>query len=192
LLQSIASIRLSGRCDMDSRALNQYGGPVILVVEDHRAVRQALRELLLVAFGAIEVLEAANVREALQQVTAHSVDVVLMDIRLPGVDGVTGARQVLAHSSHSEVVMVSNFDDIVHRRAAARAGAKAFVSKRAIGKELILAIEGLLAARNDDAVTNSEGEEVMEGSRHLAVAPRAMLCAGCLTWQRERSADCET
>jgi DNA-binding NarL/FixJ family response regulator len=45
------------------------------------------------------------------------------------------------------VVIVSNFDDAFHRHAAGRAGAKRFVTKRAIGKELVPAIEALLAAR---------------------------------------------
>ena len=119
----------------------------ILIVEDHRAVRQALRELMHIAFGAIDVLEAANVGEALQHVSERPVDVALMDIKLPGTDGVSGTRMMLERSPRTAVVMVSNFDDSFHRQAAARAGAKRFVSKRAIGKELTGAIEALLAER---------------------------------------------
>jgi DNA-binding NarL/FixJ family response regulator len=135
---------------MDSSEFPSSCGPVILIVEDHRAVRQALRELMHVAFGAIEVLEAANVNEALRAIGTHKVDVVLMDIKLPGIDGVAGTRRVLEASPQSMVVMVSNFDDPFHRHAADRAGAKRFVSKRAIGKELVPAIEALLAARVPD------------------------------------------
>jgi DNA-binding NarL/FixJ family response regulator len=135
---------------MDASEFPPSCGPVILIVEDHRAVRQALRELMHVAFGAIEVLEAANVTEALHAIGMHRVDVVLMDIKLPGIDGVAGTRKLLEASPRSMVVMVSNFDDAFHRHAADRAGAMRFVSKRAIGKELVPAIEALLAARAPD------------------------------------------
>lgn len=161
---------------MDSSAFHSYGSLAILVVEDHRAVRQALRELLHLAFGAIDVLEAASVAEALRHVRERHVDIVLMDIRLPGGDGIGGVRQVLEHSPHSRIVMVSNLDDTVHRGAAARAGAKEFVSKRAIGKELVPAIERLLDTRCTDVLAGPHvplGEELW-GHRPAPLAmPRA-------------------
>jgi DNA-binding NarL/FixJ family response regulator len=67
-----------------------------------------------------------------------------MDFRLPGMDGVDGTRLVLARSPLTTVVMVSVFDDPSHRSAASKAGARAFVSKRAIGRELIPAIESVV------------------------------------------------
>jgi DNA-binding NarL/FixJ family response regulator len=160
---------------VDTSDLHSHHGPVILIVEDHRAVRQALRELMHVAFGAIEVLEAANVNDALRTIDAHKVDVVLMDIKLPGIDGITGTRQLLEASPRSMVVMVSNFDDAFHRHAAGRAGAKRFVTKRAIGKELVPAIEALLAARTRKWPVEPSFEEAL-GIR--AGSPLAMPPAG--------------
>lgn len=147
---------------MDTSELQSSCGPVILIVEDHRAVRQALRELMHVAFGAIEVLEAATVNEALRAIDVHKVDVVLMDIKLPGIDGVAGTRKLLEASPRSMVVMVSNFDDAFHRHAASRAGAKCFVTKRAIGKELVPAIEALLVARAPETTGQWWGEPALE------------------------------
>jgi DNA-binding NarL/FixJ family response regulator len=72
-----------------------------------------------------------------------------MDYRLPGLDGVNGTRMVLERSPHTSVVMVSGYDDTSHRSAARRAGACAFVSKRAIGRELIPLITSLVY--RDDA-----------------------------------------
>jgi DNA-binding NarL/FixJ family response regulator len=151
---------------VDTSGFSACCGPVILIVEDHRAVRQALRELMHVAFGAIEVLEAANVNEALRATGVHKVDVVLMDIKLPGIDGVAGTRKLLEASPRSMVVMVSNFDDAFHRHAADRAGAKRFVSKRAIGKELVPAIEALLAARAP-ATGQWWGEPVLDDAAEI-------------------------
>ncbi len=137
--------------------------PVILIVEDHRAVRQALRELVHLAFGVVEVLEAATVAEALSAVEARTVDVVLMDIRLPGVDGLTGTRRLLACSPRSAVLVVSNFDDPFHRYAAGRAGAKGFVSKRTLGRDLVPAIETLLAAVSARASTPDRAQAQAAG-----------------------------
>lgn len=118
--------------------------PVALVVEDHLAVRRALCERIQASFGQFRLREAGSVDEALKIVEAEKVDLVLMDFRLPGRDGVDGTRMVLERSPHTSVVMVSGFDDFSHRSAAKKAGARAFVSKRAIGRELIPAITSLV------------------------------------------------
>ena len=117
---------------------------VALIVEDHVAVRLALRERIQTSFGQFRLHEAGTVNEALKIVETEKVDIVFMDIRLPGTDGVDGTRMVLARSPHTSVVVVSGLDDASHRSAARRAGASAFVSKRAIGRELIPAIESLV------------------------------------------------
>jgi DNA-binding NarL/FixJ family response regulator len=119
-------------------------GPIALVVEDHDAVRRALCDRIQASFGQFRLREAGNVDEALKIVESERVDLVLMDIRLPGMDGVDGARMVLERSPHTSVVMVSGLDDSSHRSAAKKAGARAFVSKRAISRELIPAIESVV------------------------------------------------
>jgi DNA-binding NarL/FixJ family response regulator len=117
-----------------------------LIVDDHDAVRRALCDRIQTSFQRLSVREAGSVDEALKIVEAEKVDLVLMDFRLPGMDGVDGTREVLARSPETTVVMVSGLDDFSHRSAASKAGARAFVSKRAIGRELIPAIESLAGA----------------------------------------------
>lgn len=119
-------------------------GPIALIVEDHDAVRRALCERIQASFGRFRLREAGTVDEALKIVETERVDIVLMDFRLPGMDGVDGTRMVLERSPHTFVVMVSIFDDLSHRSAARKAGARAFVSKRAINRELIPVIESLV------------------------------------------------
>jgi len=118
---------------------------VALIVEDHDAVRRALREKIQASFVHFRLREAGSVEEALRIVEHEKVDYVFMDIRLPGADGVDGTRMVLERSPHTSVVVVSGLDDASHRSAAQRAGARAFVSKRAISRELIPAIESLVS-----------------------------------------------
>jgi DNA-binding NarL/FixJ family response regulator len=119
---------------------------VALVVEDHVAVRQALCDRIRASFSQFQLREAGSVDEALRIVETEKVDLVLMDFRLPGTDGVNGTRLVLERSPQTSVVMVSGFDDRSHRSAASKAGARAFVSKRAISRELIPTITSLVQA----------------------------------------------
>jgi len=124
--------------------IDSLKGPIALVVEDHDAVRRALCERIQASFGQFRLREAGTVDEALKIVETERVDIVLMDFRLPGMDGVDGTRMVLERSPHTSVVMVSVFDDLSHRSAARKAGARAFVSKRAISRELIPVITSLV------------------------------------------------
>ncbi|MBI4203485.1 MAG: response regulator transcription factor [Betaproteobacteria bacterium] len=117
---------------------------VALVVDDHDAVRHALCERIKASFGQFQLREAGTVDEALKIIETERVDIVLMDIRLPGMDGIAGTRVVLERSPHTSVIVISIFDDSSHRSAASRAGAKAYVCKRAISRELIPVIENLM------------------------------------------------
>ena len=124
---------------------------VVLIVEDHDAVRRALRERIQASFVQLQLREAGSVEEALKIVECEKVDFVFMDIRLPGTDGVDGTRMVLERSPHTSVVVVSGLDDASHRSAAKSAGARAFVSKRAICRELIPVIESLVYCEQPSA-----------------------------------------
>lgn len=117
---------------------------IALVVDDHDAVRHAVCERIRTSFGRFQLREAGTVDEALKIVEAEKVDIVLMDIRLPGMDGIAGTRVVLERSPDTSVIVISIFDDAAHRSAASRAGAKAYVCKRAIGRELVPVIENLM------------------------------------------------
>ena len=118
--------------------------PIALVVEDHDAVRRALCDRIKASFGQFRLREAGTVDEALKIVEAERVNIVLMDIHLPGMDGVAGTQAVLERSPQTSVVVVSVFDDSSHRSAASKAGARAYVCKRAINKELIPVLESLM------------------------------------------------
>lgn len=119
-------------------------GPLALVVDDHNAVRRALCDRIRASFGQFRLREAGNVSEALEIVDNERVDLVLMDIDLPGMNGIDGTRAVLEHSPGTSVVVVSIFNDASHRSAASRAGAHAYVCKRGISRELIPVLEGLI------------------------------------------------
>ena len=112
-------------------------------------MQEALKILMVEDAESDAQLELHELRRAglvidVRRVETERVDIVLMDFRLPGTDGVDGTRMVLERSPQTSVVMVSGFDDLSHRSAARKAGARAFVCKRAISRELIPVIASLV------------------------------------------------
>lgn len=129
---------------MNMDALQSSTGPMALVVEDHAAVRRALCDRIKASFEQVRLREAGTVGEALKIVETEKVDICLMDIHMPGMDGIDGTRVLLERSPQTSVIVVSMFDDVSHRTAASKAGASAYVCKRAINRELIPTLENLM------------------------------------------------
>jgi DNA-binding NarL/FixJ family response regulator len=112
----------------------------VLIADDHRLFAEALRAILS-ADERIEVVGlAASGEEAIRRAGELSPDVVLMDISMPGVDGVEATRQIRAAQPESQVVMVTGSDARQDVDAARSAGAAGYVTKDRIAAELIGAI----------------------------------------------------
>jgi len=113
----------------------------VLLVDDDALVRSGLRIMLNGAEGVDVVGEAADGREVLGAVDRHRPDVVLMDIRMPQVDGIAATRLLRAQPSPPEVIVLTTFDadELVLR--ALRAGAAGFLLKDTAPAEIVRAIE---------------------------------------------------
>jgi DNA-binding NarL/FixJ family response regulator len=112
----------------------------VLVVDDEQLVRSGLR-MILESAGDIEVVaEAADGHEATEQVRRHRPAVVLMDIRMPGLDGLAATREIAALPDPPRVVMLTTFelDEYVH--AALANGAVGFLLKDTPPRDLIQAV----------------------------------------------------
>jgi two-component system NarL family response regulator len=115
----------------------------VLIVEDHRMVREALCEVLN-KVPDIEVAgEAGDAREALEQVGSLLPDVVVLDIRLPDLNGVEVAARLRDAGSAAKIVALSAFADKRFVTAMLRSGASAYVTKSAAGTELVRAIRAV-------------------------------------------------
>src|SRR5262245_5187254 len=112
----------------------------LLIVDDHPVVRDGLR----VAFTGepdIEVVgEAANGREAVEQVAALQADVVLMDLRMPELDGVRAIRRLKESASQARVIVLTTFDTDGDVLPAIEAGATGYLLKDAPTEELLRAV----------------------------------------------------
>lgn len=122
----------------------------VVLADDQAMVRSGLRSLL-EGDGIEVVAEAADGEQAVAAVHRHRPDVVLMDIRMPVLDGIAATRQLIEAGSRSAVLVLTTFDLDEHVFAALRAGASGFLLKDATAEELTIAVrtlaagEGLLA-----------------------------------------------
>lgn len=107
------------------------------LVDDQAMVRVGLK-MILESDPEIEVCcESADGEDAVAMVREHTPEVVLMDIRMPGMDGLAATAEVLAHSPTTRVVILTTFDDDEYVYEALRAGASGFLLKSADGDSLI-------------------------------------------------------
>lgn len=117
----------------------------VLLVEDHRMVREALCEVLKKVPDIEVVGEAGDAREALKQAGDLRPDVVVLDIRLPDVNGIEVAARLKDAGSGAKIVALSAFADKRFVTAMLRSGASAYVTKSAAGTELVRAIRAVAA-----------------------------------------------
>jgi len=116
-----------------------------LLVEDHRMVREALCEVLQKVPDIEVVGEAGDAREALKQAIDLNPDVVVLDIRLPDLNGIEVAARLRDAGSRAKLVALSAFADKRFVTAMLRSGASAYVTKSAAGTELVRAIRAVAA-----------------------------------------------
>ena len=112
----------------------------VAVVDDQELMRSALRMMVESQPDLSLVGEAADGHEALALVRSHRVDVVLMDVRMPRLDGIEATAVITAERPGTRVVALTTFDLDEYAFAAIRAGASAFLLKDARGEEIVEAI----------------------------------------------------
>jgi len=117
----------------------------VLLVDDHRMIREALREVLTRVEDIEVVGEAGSAEEALAMAAGLVPDVLVLDIGLPDRSGIEVATRLREARHPAKIVALSAFSDKRFITAMVRAGALAYVSKAAAGTELVLAIRAVAA-----------------------------------------------
>ncbi len=112
----------------------------VLVVDDHRMFAEAI-EMLLAGHEGIEIIGAVGTgEEAVEVATAKAPNVVLMDIDLPGIDGIESTRRIKAKVPEAQVIVITAFQEPATIAAAIQAGASGYLPKTKAADELLSVI----------------------------------------------------
>ncbi|TMC70655.1 MAG: response regulator transcription factor, partial [Chloroflexi bacterium] len=112
----------------------------VLLVDDHELVRQGVASMLAKAEDLTVVGEAKTGREAIETARKELPDVVLMDVRMPDMDGLEATRRIKEERSRTAVIMVTMHDNPAYLREAVRAGAAGYLLKDVSKDDLVDAI----------------------------------------------------
>ncbi len=105
----------------------------VLIVDDQAPFRQAAALVVELADGVEFAGEAGSAEEALDKIAATAPDLVLMDINLPGIDGLEATRRIVSEFPDIAVLVVSTYESAEYESRALEAGAVGFVSKAEFG-----------------------------------------------------------
>jgi DNA-binding NarL/FixJ family response regulator len=142
----------------------------ILLADDQELLRMGFRMVLDAQPDLAVVGEAADGHEAVDLVAHLEPDVVLMDVRMPGLDGVEATRRIVDEGSRSRVIILTTFDLDEYAYAALRAGASGFLLKDAPPADLLSAIRAV--ASGDAVVAPSTTRRLLADLAHRLPDPR--------------------
>jgi NarL family two-component system response regulator LiaR len=151
----------------------------VLLVDDHAVVRSGLTKFLMVNKDLELVGEASDGAEAVQMVSLHKPDVVLMDLMMPGVDGITATREIHQKYPQVKVIARTSFSEQNMVQGALQAGAAGYLQKNVTALELANAIRSAHTGRmtlspeaaqvlaNSVAQPHIQGNELTERERDV-------------------------
>jgi DNA-binding NarL/FixJ family response regulator len=113
----------------------------VLIADDHPLFRHGIREFLSLAADIEVVGEATSGEEAIAQVESVHPDVILMDVNMPGVNGIEATRHILHDYPHIRILVLTMFEDDGTVFAAMRAGARGYILKDAEKENILRAIQ---------------------------------------------------
>ncbi|WP_238906393.1 response regulator transcription factor [Clostridium sp. YIM B02506] len=133
----------------------------LILVDDEKLIRDGLK-IILESYDDIEVIDVcSNGREALEACKLNSPDVVLMDIRMPQCDGVTGTKLIKEQFNNIKILILTTFNDVEYIQEALKYGASGYILK---DSDYDLIYEGIKACIKGTIVINQEVANKMLGS----------------------------
>jgi DNA-binding NarL/FixJ family response regulator len=125
----------------------------ILVVDDHPVVRQGLKALLREQVGWEVIAEAGDGLEAVDKADRLRPDVILLDVSMPGMTGLDACRLIRESTPECEILIVTQHDSPQMMREALGCGARGYVVKSNVSRDLVPAVEAVSQHRNFATMT---------------------------------------
>jgi DNA-binding NarL/FixJ family response regulator len=141
----------------------------VVLVDDQPLIRKGFRMVLEEEEGIVVVGEAADGAAALHLVGRCHPDVVVMDVRMPGMDGIEATRAIIAAEPHSRILILTTFDLDEYAFGALRLGASGFILKDVLPAELVRAIRAV--AEGDAVIAPSATRRLLDAFGHQLPDP---------------------
>ena len=136
--------------------MSSDSGPIrILSVDDHPLIRQGIAGLLAVQTDMKVIAEAENGREAIQQFRLHRPDITLMDLQMPEMSGLDAIIAIRGESPEARIIVLTTYAGDVQALRALKAGARAYLLKDSLHKELLDTIRAVHAGKKSLSATVS-------------------------------------
>jgi DNA-binding NarL/FixJ family response regulator len=150
--------------------MSAEAGPIrILAVDDHPVVRQGIAGLVAVHSDMSLVAEASNGREAVQQFRAHHPDITLMDLQMPEMGGVDAMIVIRGEFPEARIIMLTTYAGDAQILRALKAGARAYLLKNSLHKELLETIRAVHAGKK--ALSTEASYQLAEHATDDALTP---------------------
>jgi DNA-binding NarL/FixJ family response regulator len=144
----------------------------VLVVDDHSLLRTGVANIINQEADLEVVAEAANGREAIDAFLVHRPDVVLMDLRMPEMEGVEAVRRIRETDPHARVIVLTTYDADEDIARALQAGAKAYILKDIAADALVACIRDVLAGKT--YLAPSAAAKLAERQTQVQLTPREL------------------
>jgi two-component system NarL family response regulator len=144
----------------------------VLLVDDHALLRTGVANIINQEHDLHVVAEASNGVEAIAAWEAHQPDVMLLDLRMPVMEGVEVVRQIRERDAKARVIILTTYDRDDDISQALKAGAKAYVLKDIAAEDLVACIRDVLAGKT--YIAPAAAAKLAEGVTRVQLTPREM------------------
>lgn len=142
------------------------GGEVmykIIIVDDEAIERQAIQKMLETSSQSISIIgEARNGREAIQLASSLKPDIMMMDIKMPGVSGLEAVQQIKQDQPKIKFIMVSAYDTFDYAREAMREGVKEYILKPSRKEDILSSIQRVINELDQERLRDEQAEDIKE------------------------------
>jgi DNA-binding NarL/FixJ family response regulator len=149
--------------------MNDDSKITVLAVDDHPVLRQGIAALIAAQSDMTLVAEAANGREAIQQFRAHQPDVTLMDLQMPEMNGLDAMITIIGEFPDARIIVLTTYTGDVQARRALKAGARGYLLKNSLHRQLLDTIRAVHAGRK--ALSTEISFELAERSAEDELSP---------------------